>query len=809
MTDTTDISVQSGTAFRGPLARALDEQLGARSLDQVIADPAHALPVPPASAWPTELPDTRTLAEMTERATAERGTPWPQPRASDAARYHGDGDRIAWETPAFARQERLTRTAVAAAGAVSASPVAADAGPGPGPSTFGADAPESQLADTIGSATLLADVVDGVILLCEQSSWCWPAHDDTLARHNSVLATVADPYLDLGAGAVVGQLAWIDQLLGDQLDAHYPGVRARIRHEARVRVFEPFTRRRDWHWLGLDGDAHNWNPWIHGNVLVAALRLLDNPSEAEERARILTLVVEGLDRYVAVLPEDGAIDEGYAYWWNGACRLLEALDLLTFATGGTFDPVPSIRSLRETIAFPHRMHLGGGWFVNAADGQAKPSADQPWHSLHRAAVRAGDDDAKRFAAAHRRPSEAAVVEAEGLGRVLRGMTDVSWLQATESAPPAPAATWLPSTQMLVAREREGSSSGVSVAVKGGHNNEHHNHNDVGNFLVASDGVPVIVDAGRPSYDARTFSDRRYELWPMQSEWHNVPFVEGRGQPTGREYAASLIEVSTGETPMLGLELVGAYDVAGLESWRREVRLDRERREVRIHDAWRWAGADAVVPVSASPSTASPSTASLPTASVTELWPSEVPEELNSTSPQLSAVEADAVVPASASPSTASLTELWPSEVPEELNSTSPQLSAVDAEAVDATFSFAAPTPATVVHDQAAPHRANFGDKTARSVQLRLLIAGKVTEVESGLVVTPLQGAPRIHITWDASAPATLTPIKLDDPMLADVWGPRLVRLDLDVADRSTMTITVRQENSILPFGDTKPVGVTA
>ena len=678
--------------FRGPLTRVLEEQLAPRPAEGTadlaavllssIAAPADALPVPPASAWPQGLPDQITLSAMTERTSDERGVPWPQPRASDAARYHGDGDRLAWETPAFARQERLTRTVVAAA----------------------------------RDATLLPDVVDGVILLCEQSSWCWPAHDDTRAKHGAVLPTVTDPYLDLGAGEVVGQLAWIDQLLGDQLDARYPGVRERIRHEAIVRIFDPFERRRDWHWLGLDGDAHNWNPWIHGNVLVAALRLLDDPSELDRRARILSLIIEGLDRYVAVLPDDGAIDEGYAYWWNGACRLLEALDLLTYATGGAFDPVPHIPALRETVAFPHRMHLGDGWFVNAADGQAKPSADQPWHSLHRAAVRAGDDDARRFAASHRRPEQAAVVEAEGLGRVLRGLTDAAWLRASASAPPAPAATWLASTQMLVAREREDSTLGLAVAVKGGHNDEHHNHNDVGNFLVASDGVPVIVDAGRPSYDARTFSDRRYELWPMQSEWHNVPFVAGRGQPTGREFAASVVSVRTAHTPALELELADAYELGTLASWRREATLDRERREVRIHDAWHWASTPAGV--------------------------------------------ADIL------------------------------------DAPDAA-------------DSAAAHRANFGAKTAESVQLRLLLAGVVTEIPGSLVVTPVSNAPRVHITWDATASASLTPIELDDPMLADVWGPRLVRLNLDVADRSTMTITVRQEHSKPPIGQTESVGVTA
>nr|WP_258067465.1 heparinase II/III family protein [Pseudoclavibacter sp. RFBI5] len=786
--------------LRAPLLHAFTAQLGLRgdldlaaALRAILADPNDALPVPPASSWEPDGPDPMTLAALSARARTERGTPWPQPLASDAARYHGDGDRLAWETPAFARQERLTRVAVAAT----------------------------------ADPAMLGDVVDGITLLCEQSSWCWPAHDDTLQRHGSVLATVTDPYLDLGAGEVVGQLAWIDQLLGDQLDAQYPGVRARIRHEARVRVFEPFTRRRDWHWLGLDGDAHNWNPWIHGNVLVAALRLLDDPTEADERARILALVIEGLDRYVAVLPEDGAIDEGYAYWWNGACRLLEALDLLTSATGGRLDPVPSIRALRETVAFPHRMHLGVGWFVNAADGQAKPSADQPWHSLHRAAVRAGDPDAQRFAASHRRPDSPAVVEAEGLGRVLRGMTDAAWLQARASTPPTPAATWLPSTQMLVARQLEGSSSGLSVAVKGGHNNEHHNHNDVGSFLLASDGVPVIVDAGRPSYDARTFSERRYELWPMQSEWHNVPFVAGRGQPTGREHAATVIDVQTGDAPSLELELAGAYDVAELESWRREVRLDRERAEVRIHDAWRFAqpgpapAAAAAAPSPAphaGPALAAPAEPSAPA----ELWPNAIARDTNRTSPQLSATEA-APAPHAPTPAT----------------SPAPDPAAPPAESTSSPAPAAAPAePAAVAEEPAAGKKlwANAigrdanrtspqlsAAEAAGATQLRLLLAGEVAldgdedsasasanagPARRGATVTPLAGAPRIRITWDEGVHASLTPIELEDPMLTDVWGPRLVRLDLDVAHRSTLTVTARQEHSTLPLGQTEAVGVT-
>lgn len=534
--------------FAGPLA-AVCGGIPAR-----LRPPAEALPVPSAEQWADRVPRD-AVRSLVDGARADLGSPWPQPRASAAARVHRDGDRDGYEQEVFARQRRLSRAVVAA------------------------------LSDD--DPRYLDAVADGVWLLCEQSSWCWPAHDDTFRRHGSVLATVTDPFLDLGAGEVVGQLAWIDHVLGSRLDDRYPGLRRRIRHEARLRVIDPFLRRRDWHWLGLDGHVHNWNPWIHGNVLVAALVLCD---DTPERERIVALAAQGLDRYVAALPDDGAIDEGYAYWWNGACRALEALDLLAYATDGAWDPVPAVPALRETVAFPHRSHLGGPWYVNLADGPARPPAEQPWHALHRAARAVGDDDARRHAAAQRRDGAAPATEDAGLGRLLRALTDDAWVAETHGSSPLPADVWLASTQVWLARERAGSDAGLTVVLKGGHNAENHNHNDVGSVIVASDGVPVIVDAGRPTYTAQTFGPDRYEIWTMQSDWHSIPRIAGSAQPAGAAFAASDPRVTrTNDLSELDLEIAGAYPPGAAGSWRRRATLRRRSRDVVIDDRWEAAG----------------------------------------------------------------------------------------------------------------------------------------------------------------------------------------------------------------------------
>ncbi len=540
--------------FAGP--RAASWGTDGPALRSVLQEPT--LPVPPATdraVW--EHVDAATLADLSDRARRDLGAPWPVPLQRDYSRRWRDGDRDTYEQAVFARQRRLSRAVVMA-------------------------------AVTLDDAWL-DEVADGVTLLCEQSTWCWPAHDDTYDLHRFVVPTVTDPFLDLGAGEVVGQLAWLDHLLATPLDERYPGLRDRIRHEADARVLAPFLRRRDWHWLGLDGDVHNWNPWIHGNVLVAALVLEREP---DRRAQLVDLVVEGIDRYVAALPADGAIDEGYAYWWNGACRALEALDVLRHATGGALDATV-VPALRATVAFPHRMHLSDGWYLNIADGPARPSDAQPWHALHRAARAVGDDAAAAHAAAHRVPGGPVADEGAGLGRLLRALVDADWRDAVPGRSPLPRDVWLGSTQVLLARSQAGSSRGLTLAAKAGHNGEHHNHNDVGEVVVALNGVPVVVDAGRPTYTAQTFGPDRYSIWTMQSTWHNVPEVRGAAQAAGAAHGARDVAVVVDDAgASLRADIAAAYPRAELAQWWRTSRLDRATGAVTVSDEWRLTGGSA-------------------------------------------------------------------------------------------------------------------------------------------------------------------------------------------------------------------------
>jgi hypothetical protein len=155
--------------------------------------------------------------------------------------------------------------------------------------------------------------------------------------------------------------------------------------------------------------------------------------------------------------------------------------------------------------------------------------------------------------------------------------------------------WLPELQVMAARSSEGSNKGFYLAAKGGHNAESHNHNDVGNFIVYADGYPAIIDVGVETYTKKTFSNRRYEIWTMQSAFHNLPTINGIMQKDGREYkAASVRYLASKKSATFSLDISPAYpEQAKVNSWQRTITLNRGKNII-IHDRYKLG--EAITPV---------------------------------------------------------------------------------------------------------------------------------------------------------------------------------------------------------------------
>lgn len=506
---------------------------------------------------PAELPwlSAEDRSSIVAAAHRECAGPWPFPLAGQFARYWRDGVRTDYEDDV---RQITRRTSLVVLAAV-----------------------------LTGDATWVDEAADGIMLICQLSTWAWVAHDDCHDRRGWVVPDPDQPFLDLGAAEAVQVLAWADLALGPALDERMPGLRDRIRRETRIRVVRPYLDRHDWHWLAEP--LHNWTAWIHQHLIAAAVLLLDRPEDNADREKILRRSVHELNRYRACLPADGGIDEGYGYWWNGARRYIEAAEVLAVATGGA---VAADRDdIAELARFPQRMALGHDWYVNAADGPARPSASQPWHVLHRAGLRLGDGTICAQATSQRRTDVPLVDPSQGLGTALMCLGDADWctippLNPQKSRPPLPRTSWLPGIQMLVCRERAGSPDGLALAVKGGHNAEAHNHLDVGSCIVAVDGSPVLIDLGQPTYTAQTFGPRRYEIWTMRSAWHNLPVIGGLEQAPGADHAARDVTLIDGaDATGLELDIAGAYPLPEGRYIRQAVLLRGPTPRVEIRDRW--------------------------------------------------------------------------------------------------------------------------------------------------------------------------------------------------------------------------------
>ena len=170
-----------------------------------------------------------------------------------------------------------------------------------------------------------------------------------------------------------------------------------------------------------------------------------------------------------------------------------------------------------------------------------------------------------------------------LSRELMLLSMLPQLRKTRAAQPHTTDAWLANSQIMVA-----ATDRWLVAAKGGHNNESHNHNDVGSFVVYSNGAPVLIDLGRDTYTSQTFSSRRFELMNNRSLYHNVPLINGCEQHDGREYKALGAEHTANDTAsILTLDIAKAYPKeAQAERWKRSIVMNRKRDRVEVTEDFR-------------------------------------------------------------------------------------------------------------------------------------------------------------------------------------------------------------------------------
>ena len=423
------------------------------------------------------------------------------------------------------------------------------------------------------------DLINGIWLICEESTWVLPAHNN-----HQALPNINDEIIDLFQAETGALLAWSDYLLKSVLDQESPLISQRIQDELQRRIIEPYLKN-DYNWSRL---ANNWNTWINSNCLTVFLLTEMNH---EQKLAGIEKILNSIDFFLAKYPADGGCDEGPFYWGRAAGSLFDLLEQLYLATAGNYSIYdrPIIKNIARYI---YQVNIVDDYFVNFADSSGKIAIDAPVVYMFGKRI----DDLCLCSLGARELQRQGIeglmgAEILSLFRVLLGLFNYQEMITFAKENPRYYASdvWLDRIQVMAAREMANSNQGFYLAAKGGYNQESHNHNDVGNFILYYNGEPVIIDVGVGEYTAKTFSEQRYDIWTMQSAYHNLPTISEIQQQAGSNYRAQKVSYSVNKQEVnFALDISSAYPkAANIHYWQRSYALKRtEQASLLITDQFK-------------------------------------------------------------------------------------------------------------------------------------------------------------------------------------------------------------------------------
>lgn len=362
--------------------------------------------------------------------------------------------------------------------------------------------------------------------ICNELTWVLPAHLGDVPVENY------RTHIDLFAAETAHSLAEVDYLVGDKLPER---IHALIRCQVKERIFDAYESR-TYFWERLET---NWAGVCGGSVGMAYMYLAPERFE-KVKDRLLGV----MDCFMKSYGDDGSNTEGITYWQYGFWMYLNFADMLYRYSDGEID-IRHGEKLDKMAAFPQKVVMRGRITVSFSDSARTFAFSNIGLFSYLAKHYEGIEI---FAPASKKFEKSTYAKSTWIVR------NFLWSEPeyyVAEAKTEPRMDYLEVAEWYMVRKDK-----YSFAAKGGFNDEGHNHNDVGAFILATDKGQMIADLGVMEYTATCFSKYRYTLLQNSSLGHSVPIIDGKEQGPGRKYSATVCEVS--DTSFV-LELQNAYD----------------------------------------------------------------------------------------------------------------------------------------------------------------------------------------------------------------------------------------------------------
>ena len=333
-------------------------------------------------------------------------------------------------------------------------------------------------------------------------------------------------------------------------------IRIRIRRELERRVILPFENNPTYFGLG-NTPKSNWIACQTMGTGYAYLFVFP-----ERLAGVKKKLFDSIEAYLSGLAEDGYCSEGYGYWYHGFGQLATFLEAYADVTGEDLSFIVDRPKVQNCVAFGRAAVLRDGFGLPFADHQ-DPQVEARSNGLYHIAFRRVFGE--RFAPYDAYDGSCLFVKDQNGVTVPNGLhrTDCAYHrilaltlfdEGREGGVIENGTALFPLGGAFIAnRDR------YSIVAKAGHNDENHNHNDIGTFALFANGKRIFPDVRSHKYDAIYFDDRyRYtdEVFAAGSMGHSVPVVDGKYQTCGVDYKGIITESAD---DVFEVNVSGAYD----------------------------------------------------------------------------------------------------------------------------------------------------------------------------------------------------------------------------------------------------------
>lgn len=384
----------------------------------------------------------------------------------------------------------------------------------------------------------ISELEDVIWNICDEFTWIIPAHSD-----DDVTVDALSHKIDLFAALTGTAFAIVKNLVGHRLDAL---VVERMEKEVEERIINAFINTRSW-WEGV---TNNWAAVCGGNTAITFMTFAPQ-KYLEQKSRFDKII----DNFLSGYGDDGICTEGITYWNFGFGNFVfYAQNLLEFTDGR--ENLFKSEKVRQIARFCEAATLNNTT-ISFSDGRKNGyyavSVMHLLKSIYKDEINLPSPERIDIYGSTRTPEYLtyAFIYYNPQYKNNRGNISTS--------------RFYPDAQWYVKKMPE-----YAFAVKAGHNNEHHNHNDVGGFILEVDSYHIVSDLGAGLYTKEYFhGDHMYDIFCKSSLGHSVPIINGKVQGAGEEFSGKM--TMDGDRVIIRME--DAYPAEELKSLERSFEFD--------------------------------------------------------------------------------------------------------------------------------------------------------------------------------------------------------------------------------------------